>query len=364
MRILLTDGSHMNALAIMRQMKEHEIDLLHHKKSAPAYSRYCKKLIISPNVNDQEEYFEFLHQHIQKNKYDILMPVGVLSSYICSKYYPQLSKYVRVEIAPLESFEIAVDKTKTYKFCEENDIPHPKTYHQLEDVKFPAIIKGAGEVTGKFPVLYVKDSEELNHELELLKKTHPYLELKDLIIQDQVVGEPYGFFCLYQNGELKRAICQRRIREYPYTGGHATSAESIDDEVMMDLGKRVFDKLNWHGVGMAEYKRSEDGTYSLIELNPKFWTALELHIRAGMHFPEYLLQMDKETLEPNFSYQKKSFVWLFAKEGELYRLLNRPRDLFRVIRDIPSSYSDLHLDDLKPTIVLFLYWIIFLFRRK
>jgi predicted ATP-grasp superfamily ATP-dependent carboligase len=364
MRILLTDGSHMNALGAMRHLKEHEIDLLHHKKSAPAYSRYCNKLIICPNVNNQEEYFEFLYHHVQNNKYDILIPVGVLSSYICSKYYPQLSQYVRVEIAPLKSFEIAVNKTATYKFCEEHGILHPKTYDQLADVKFPAIIKGAGEVKGKFPVLYVKDSEELNQKLELLKQSHPYLELKDLIIQDQIIGEPYGFFCLYQNGELKRAICQRRIREYPFTGGHATSAETNDDDTMMGLGKNVFDKLKWHGVGMAEYKRALDGSYYLIEINPKFWTALELHILAGMHFPEYLLQMNKEELEPNFNYRKKSFVWLFAKEGELYRILNRPRDLFRVIRDIPRSYTDLHIDDLKPTVVLFLYWVISLFRPK
>lgn len=364
MRILLTDGSHVNALAIMRHMKEHEIDLLHHKKSAPAYSRYCNKLIVCPHVNNQDEYFEFLYQQVQNKKYDILMPVGVLTSYVCSKYYSQLSQYVRVEIAPLESFKIAVNKTETYKFCEEHGIPHPKTYHQLADVKFPAIVKGVGEVSGKFPVKYIKDSEELSHELELLRQTHPHLELKDLVIQDQIIGEPFGFFCLYQNGEIKRAICQRRIREYPYTGGHATSAETIVDDKLMEMGKNVFDLLNWHGVGMVEYKRAQDGSYQLIEINPKFWTALELHILAGMHFPEYLLQMNKVDLEPVFTYQKKSFVWIFSKEGELYRLLYRPRDLFRVIRDIPRSYTDLHIDDLKPTFIQFLYWIIFLFTPR
>ena len=364
MRILLTDGSHMNALAIMRHMKEHEIDLLHHKKSAPAYSRYCNKLIICPNVNDQDEYFEFLHKYVQQNNYDILMPVGVLSSHVCSRYYSELSAYVRIEIAPYESFKIAINKTETYKFCEEQGILHPRTYRDLAEVKFPAIIKSAGERQGFIPVKYVNNREELDHELELLQQTHPNLELKDLVIQARITGEPYGFFCLYQNGELKRAICQRRIREYPFTGGHATSAETIDDDTMLGLAKNVFDKLNWHGVGMVEYKRAEDGTYYLIEINPKFWTALELHILAGMHFPQYLLEMDKGDLEPRFTYKKKSFVWIFAKEGELYRFLNRPRDLFRVIRDIPRSYTDLHFDDLKPTVILFLYWIIRLFRGK
>ncbi len=348
----------MNALAIMRRIKGHEIDIVHHKKSAPAYSRYCNKLIISPSIYNEKDYFEFLFQTVKNNKYDILIPVGVLTSYICSKYYAQLSEYVRIEIAPFESFRIASNKTSTYKFCEEKGIPHPKTYLDLADVKFPLIIKSRGEDKGKFPVKYVQDSEQLTHELELLQQTHPHLELQDFVIQEQIIGEPYGFFCLYQNGQLKRAICQRRIREYPHTGGHATSAETIYDDTLIEMGKNVFDQLNWHGVGMVEYKKASDGTYYLIEINPKFWTALELHILAGMHFPEYLLQMNKVELEPRFTYRKKSFVWVFASEGELYRTMKRPKDLFRVIRDIFRSHTDLHLDDLKPTIIQFLYWIV------
>jgi predicted ATP-grasp superfamily ATP-dependent carboligase len=363
MKVLLTDGGHMNALAIMRQMKAHEIELVHHKKSAPAYSRYCKRLIISPNTENEQEYFEFLHRHVRDNKYDILITVGVLTSYICSKYYQQLSEYVRIEIASFENFKIAVNKNETYKFCEEHGILHPKTYHHLEEVEFPAIIKGAGEVKGKFPVKYVNNADELTHELELLKKTHPHLERKDLVIQQRIVGEPYGFFCLYQNGELKRAICQRRIREYPASGGHATSAETVHDETLIEMGKNVFDRLNWHGVGMVEYKRTNDGKYYVIEINPKFWTALELHILAGMHFPEFLVQMDKIKLEPNFTYSEKRYVWIFAPEGELHRTIIQPRDLFRVIRDIGRSYTDLHIDDLKPTIIQFLYWFIWLFKR-
>jgi len=364
MKILLTDGSHMNALAILRQMKEHEIHLIHHKKSATAYSRYCKKLIICPHMKKEKEYFEFLLQHVKNNQYDILMPIGVLAFHICSKYYNQLSQHVRVEVASYENFKIALNKTETYKFCERHGIPHPKTYHDLKDVKFPVIIKGAGEVKGKFPVKYVNSSDELNKELKLIRKKYPYLEQDDLVIQEQIVGEPYGFFCLYQNGQMKRAICQRRIREYPVTGGHATSAETIHDEELIKLGQEVFDKLNWHGVGMVEYKRTEEGKYVLIEINPKFWTALELHILAGMHFPEYLLQMNEVKLEPKFNYLKKSYVWIFANEGELYRIFKKPGDLLHVIRDIGRSYTDLHLDDLKPTIMQFLYWIAYLLNPR
>ena len=196
MKILLTDGSHMNALAILRRLKGHEIHLIHHKKSAPAYSKYCEKLIICPPITREEAYAEFLIQHVKNNKYDILMPVGILAFHICSKYYDQLSQFVRVEIAAYDNLKIALNKTETYKFCERHGIPHPKTYHDLENVKFPAIIKGAGEVKGKFTVRYVNNSDELNNELEIIRKKYPYLQQEDLVIQEQIVGEPYGFFCL------------------------------------------------------------------------------------------------------------------------------------------------------------------------
>jgi predicted ATP-grasp superfamily ATP-dependent carboligase len=209
----------------------------------------------------------------------------------------------------------------------------------------------------------VDNEKELNRELELLKKSHPQMDLEDLIIQDRIIGEPYGFFCLYQKGVMKRAICQRRIREYPPSGGHATSAETIFDDTLMEAGQHVFDKLNWHGVGMVEYKKTPEGNYCLMEINPKFWTALELHILAGMHFPEYLLEMGNRELEPRFEYKKKSYVWLCAFEGEMHRFFKRPRDIFRVLRDLFRSHTDLHLDDPKPSFIQFLYWIAWLFGR-
>lgn len=357
MKILLTDGSHANTLGIMRHLKGHEIDILHHKKSAPAYSKYCNKLIISPEITDIENYFNFLYNHVKANYYDILIPVGVLASYICSKYYEKLCLYVRIEIAAFKDFNIAANKAETFKFCEEHGILHPRTYHNLEDVKFPAVIKATGEVKGKFPVKYINSKSELHHQIELIITRYPHLQREDLVIQDCIKGEPYGFFCLYQNGVLKRALCQRRIREYPATGGHATSAETIYDKELIKQGKYVFDKLHWHGVGMVEYKKDQEGNYWLIEINPKFWTAIEMHILAGMHFPEYLLQMGDRELEYSDDYKKKRFVWLFAQQAELYRLFQRPKEILKVVKDVFRSSTDLHLDDIKPTIMQLLYWI-------
>ena len=364
MKILLTDGSHANTLGIMRHLKGHEIDIIHHKKSAPAYSRYCNKLIISPKITQRDAYALFLYHHVRANHYDILIPVGALACYICSEHHDSLSLYVRIEVAAFEYFNTAIDKVETFKFCEQHGILHPKTYHdpKLLNVKYPVIIKARGEVKGKFPVKYINNQDELWEQIDSILNDHPHLKIEDLVIQERIVGENYGFLCLYQDGVIKRAICHKRLREYPATGGPATSAEIVYDEKLIALGKNVYDKLYWNGVGMVEYIK-QDGEYYLIEINPKFWTTIEMHILAGMHFPEYLLEMDKHHLHYRDDYKKIRFVWLFAWVGELYRLFQRPGDILKVIRDLFRSKNDLYLNDLKPTIVQLLYWVIWIFKK-
>ena len=131
MKILLTDGSHANTLGMMRHLRGHVIDILHHKKAAPAYSRYCNKLILCPVITDFDSYAQFLYNHVKDNYYDILMPVGALAFYICSQYRDELSLHVRLEVPAFEDFNIAINKVKTFKFCEQHGILHPKTYHEL-----------------------------------------------------------------------------------------------------------------------------------------------------------------------------------------------------------------------------------------
>ena len=363
MKILLTDGSHANTLGIMRHLKGHEIDIIHYKKSAPAYSKYCNKLIISPEITKRDAYALFLLHHVKANHYDILIPVGALACYICSEHHQSLSQYVRIEIAAFEDFSIAIDKVETFKFCEQHGILHPLTYYTIPDVRYPAIIKARGEVKGKFPVKYVNDRLELIRQLDVIGQECPQLQWNDLVIQERIVGENHGFLCLYQNGVIKRAICHRRVREYPATGGPATSIEMVHDEKLIALGKNVFDRLHWHGVGMVEYIK-QDGEYYLIEINPKFWTTIEAHILAGMHFPWFLSQMGSGQLYYWDDYKDLRFVWLFAPGGELWRIFQRPGDILKVIRDLFRAKTDLYLNDIKPTIVQFLCWVIWVFKSK
>ena len=94
MKVLLTDGSHKNTLAIVRYLGKEgfTIDILHHKKSAPAYSKYCNRLIICPEIQKEEEYYQFVLQLVKQQLYDILIPVGVIANKIFVRRIAEIRK--------------------------------------------------------------------------------------------------------------------------------------------------------------------------------------------------------------------------------------------------------------------------------
>lgn len=84
----------------------------------------------------------------------------------------------------------------------------------------------------------------------------------------------------------------KRIRELYTMGGPSTCAISVYDPKLLDYGLKILGALNWHGIAMVEFKKdSKDGTFKLMEINPKFWGSLDLAIASGIDFPYLLYKM-------------------------------------------------------------------------
>lgn len=377
MKVLLTDGSHKNTLAIMRYLgKEgHIIDILHHKKSAPAYSKYCNRLIICPPVEKEIEYFNFVMTLVKEHKYDILIPVGVNTVKILSQHIEDLHQYVCIEICNYDKIEMAMEKKLTFQYAEKNNIDHPKTIYpnSIEEaisfslqLHYPLIIKSSNESILKFPTIYVNDKTELikslhglyDNNVETIQNCFP-------LIQEQVSGKGYGFFAIYQHGNCKKIFMHERIRENPITGGSSTCARSYYDPQLLEAGKKILDGLCWHGQAMVEFKKDEkDGKYKLIEINPKFWGSLELCLSSGMNFPLFLCQMaiGKELDYSDEYNRKRLFLWVVAHDGEFHRLFQKPSDILSVFFDWAryNSRSDFWVSDCKPTLVQLVYFLYYI----
>lgn len=106
---------------------------------------------------------------------------------------------------------------------------------------------------------------------------------------------------------------------------------------MLAASRRLLEALKWHGVAMVEFKRRADGSFALMEINPRLWGSLALSIGAGVDFPLSLWKIaGGENLPPQRPYApglrmrhlSADLVWLkanlFANRGNPL-LLTRPR---------------------------------------
>ena len=356
MKVLITDGNFKHTLAAVRSLGKRGIDvtvLSDLRLSISFYSKYCEDYIIVPNPKKDARFSNCVLDIAKEGDYDVLLPISFSSVFQISKIKEKMEKYLKVPIADRKSIEVAGNKDQTTKFAEKIGIPVPKTFypHNIEEVhdlskniEYPVVVKGSEE-SGY--VGYANSPEQLISRYNRICKYSP-------ILQEYISGEGYGFFALYNQGEPRAIFMHKRIREYPVTGGPSTFAESIYESRLKELGLKILDSLNWHGVAMVEFKKNaKNGDFVLMEINPKFWGSLELAIASGVDFPYLACEMAvKGDIEPVFEYKKGvRFRWLFP--GDLFHAITNPKSILRFFADFfdRDIKYDIEFNDLKPNIM-------------
>lgn len=119
------------------------------------------------------------------------------------------------------------------------------------------------------------------------------------IVQGHVPGKGVGVFALRWRGQLLAEFMHRRLHEVPHTGGVSSLRESWWHPRIRDEALAILEHLDWEGVAMLEYRYDEQhDTFSLIEMNGRFWGSLHLALYAGVDFPRLLLDAHQGNLDP------------------------------------------------------------------
>jgi predicted ATP-grasp superfamily ATP-dependent carboligase len=295
-------------------------------------------VLICPDPKNEEQYIKFLLDYVRKEPVDVLVPVGYTSTITISRHKEELLPFVKIPVAGNNSMEIAGNKEKTIRLADSLNVLTPKMYASITDIEtFPVVAKWIYETGG---VKYLHSFDEIRR-----------LDLKDYILQEYIPGEGYGFFALFNQGDVRAFFMHKRIREIPICGGRSTCAESIFDEDLKKAGLELLQSLRWHGIAMVEFKKdSRDGKYKLMEINPKFWGSLGLSIASGVNFPVLLVNMAiNGDIDPVYDY--KSFVrYRWPYPDDILHFLEKPQSIGEILRESFSYYlkSDLWLEDFWP----------------
>jgi protein-tyrosine-phosphatase len=153
-------------------------------------------------------------------------------------------------------------------------------------------------VTTMAPEIVKNESERA----AVLEKWLPYVSVQQ---QEYIGGRGLGIEFLFNQGQRVWHFAHERIHEYPLTGGASTYRRSVHaDPTLLEQAQQLLAALRWHGVAMVEFKVGRDGSFYLMEINPRLWGSLALSIDAGVNFPLGLWQIaSNETLSPQPNYR-------------------------------------------------------------
>jgi predicted ATP-grasp superfamily ATP-dependent carboligase len=318
MRILVTDGQNTNTLVVLRSLgQKYQIDITsRYSKLATlgSYSTFCNKTwLLKSDIHNPESYSEELLSILTRQKYDLMLPVGLDSNLAVSKYKAEFQRKTRLAIVDFDKMQIAYSRFKAMSYAKSLGVPIPRSYDlDVESVdsveRYPVVLKSSNDGVGS--ARFCNDSRELEKNLAYFTGRGG----TGIIAQEYIYGSGCGFFGVYNNAKLVAYFMHRRIMEFPATGGPSAIAESFFNEKLFNYGQKLGESLGWHGPMMAEFKYV-DNDFKLIEINPKLWGSMDLTISAGVNVPEILagIALGRETNYVS-SYDHLKFRWVFPNQ--------------------------------------------------
>jgi len=112
----------------------------------------------------------------------------------------------------------------------------------------------------------------------------------------------------------------------------------------------LLSKLNWNGIALVEFKKRKDGTFVLMEVNPKFWASYSLASKNGYRFASLMVSETLGIPHQRTHIKRKRGTMVFPIREISYVLKNRETESLAksVISMLwPPAKMDVNITDLK-----------------
>ena len=374
---LVLDGHSRAAVETLQALGKSvvEVDVAAERDCTAFHSRYVRERLTQPPAHYPARLAEWIAEQDAFREYRLI----VASTEFSLQAFRMLPNDNPVRTKALlpgnESLDTALNKQKTCQLASSLGIAVPRTTLIESGLKlptverYPVVLKPTQSmlltpenVTTMAPEIVKNDSERA----AVLEKWLPYVSVQQ---QEYIGGRGLGIEFLFNQGQRVLHFAHERVHEYPLTGGASTYRRSVHaDPTLLEQAQRLLAALRWHGVAMVEFKVGRDGSFYLMEINPRLWGSLALSIDAGVNFPLGLWQIaSNETLSPQPNYRVPYYTrdlindlqWqaenLRANHRDVMLLTrSRARSFVEYLRPLLGKESWDHFDvrDLKVTFVI------------
>lgn len=244
-------------------------------RTPPAFaSRYAAERHWIPCAASDINYPDYLLSFLERYDAPVLFCVGAATLNAVAWQRERFRPLCRFLIPSPASLDALNDKEIVRRRCLELKLPVPVEYEGKPD-SYPVVVKPrCGEKFG----LKAKDRYIIARSEDEWRTALAAMSAYDAepLTQEFLEGEGAGASLLMgKDGALLGAICHRRIREYPITGGPSSCCESVYDADMIGKAHKLLRSFGFQGLAMVEFKAGR-----ILEVNPRVWGSFPLTEKA------------------------------------------------------------------------------------
>lgn len=291
MTAIVTDVHYRMSLALIRDLVQAGVKVICCERedvSAPLgfASKYAAQTVTLP----VEGYLEALHDLCarvfrEEGENPALLPVGAATLALLSENRAKFDPVCGLLIPTTEQLDTFNSKALVAALGEELGVPVPRRFTLAEGesltdffarLPLPCVVKPlCGEKFGLAAAqryVIVTDGAQGAVAYEKFRSITGEAPL----VQEYLPGGALGCSVLAREGEVLAALCHRRLREYPVSGGPSACCERVSRPDLEDYAAHMVKKTGYSGLAMFEFKEDPAGNPRLLEINPRVWGTFPL----------------------------------------------------------------------------------------
>ena len=322
------------------------------------FTRYAKVLFTPDSKNEPEELLRYLIGATEEiPDGSVIFPTRDDDVVFLDRYRKELEARFVLTIPQEAAVEACLDKWKTYQSALQAGVAVPRSWvaetteeiaRISQGVRFPCVLKpvaahewrkgGNWELVGGRKAIGIGSAADLIAEYNAIARAG-----RRVLIQEMVPGGDDALLIagcyLDRESHFIAGFNTQKLVQIPEGFGTGCVVRGTDCPELLDPTIRLLQAIGFSGIAEVEYKRDAvDGTYKLIEINPRPWDQHRLGNACGVDLP-YLAYCEHAGLPlPDVKKKPTGHKWiaedafLLGLIQSMYRFDGRFLPLLRMAR--------------------------------
>jgi predicted ATP-grasp superfamily ATP-dependent carboligase len=296
-RILVTDGETRSVVAACRGLAADgfRVTAVAGTRPAPAHwSRSVERRVSLPHpLEDAETFVEGTRRIVEDGSYGVLIPGSDASLDTLSGAREWIEPHVSMGLPPHGAVVASLNKLRVADAAVDAGLAAPETavcdtadeaVAAAERMGFPVLLKPVSSLIEVAGVPMRVGSVRVDDRERLAGLAPSYGS--PCLIERAEEGRIVSYAGVLADGQLLGAAVSRYLRTWYPDAGNVCFSESIEvDPVLTEQVIELLQALRWQGIFELELIERTDGSFAVLDLNPRLYGSVALAIAAGANLP-------------------------------------------------------------------------------